>query len=285
MPAKTETARPKLTDVSALRMHRARAAGMPAPAWFLHEHAIDIIQERLQEVNRTFRETALVCGADTVAKAAFENATHVSDDDILDLPESAFELVLHIMGLHWANDPVGQIVQARRALRPDGLFIAVTFGGQTLNELRGALAEAETRVTGGLSPRVAPMGEVRDYGSLLQRAGFALPVSDSVSLSVEYETPLHLMQDLRAMGETNALDGRLRKFTRRSVIDGTCQAYSAAHTTRSGRVRATFELVFLTGWAPAASQQQPLKPGAASTRLADVLGVAEQSTGEKAGPD
>ncbi len=135
----------------------------------------------------------------------------VADADVLPLAAETHDLVVHALALHWANDPVGQLVQARRALRPDGLFLAALFGGETLDELRAALAEAEVEALGGLSPRVAPMGEIRDLGGLLQRAGFALPVADSRSFDVSYPTPVHLMRDLRAMGETNVMRDRLRR--------------------------------------------------------------------------
>jgi len=180
------------------------------------------------------------------------------------------------MALHWANDPVGQLIQCRRALRPDGLFIAVSFGGDTLQELRRALGEAEIAVTGGLSPRIAPLPELRDLGGLLQRAGFALPVADTVTLTVEYRDIWHLMRDLRAMGETNAMTARLRRPTRRAVFEEAQKLYAAHFAAPSGRLRASFELQILTGWAPDVSQPQPLRPGSAQKRLADALGTPEK---------
>lgn len=179
------------------------------------------------------------------------------------------------MALHWANDPLGQLVQCRRALQPDGLMIAVLPGGRSLHELRAALAEAEARVTGGLSPRVLPMGEIRDLGGLMQRAGFALPVADSLAQTIEYQDFRALLSDLRASGETNALAGRLRRFTGRGVLAAAGAVYAENFATTAGRLPATAELVFLTGWAPHESQQQPLRPGSAKARLADALGVPE----------
>jgi hypothetical protein len=170
---------------------------------------------------------------------------------------------------------VGQLVQARRALRPDGLCLMSLFGGQTLHELRSALAEAEVRVTGGLSPRILPMAEIRDLGGLLQRAGLALPVADSITLRVSYADPFALMRDLRAMGEGNALDARLRRPTRRAVLEEAARIYTELHADADGRIPATFEMIFLSGWAPDASQPKPLRPGSAQTRLADVLGGVE----------
>jgi len=262
-----------LTDRSALARNRARSS--KAPALFLHEQAIDEIEDRLQLVNKTFTAPAIVTGMPDIWQAAFHDATCVVDDDTLALIEGAHDLVIHAMALHWANDPVGQIIQARRALQPDGLFLAAFFGGETLHELRASLAQAEADLYGSLSPRVAPMGEIRDLGALLQRAGFALPVADSLPLTATYTSPLHLMHDLRAMGETNALTGRARKPMRRALLMRTCEIYQDSFGQEDGRIPATFELIFLTGWSPDDSQPQPLRPGSATARLADVLGAKE----------
>ncbi|MFD1913587.1 methyltransferase domain-containing protein [Halodurantibacterium flavum] len=263
-------ASPDLTDRHALALHRRRIAR--APELFLHREAAAEVQERLSEVNRTFTAPAIV----TPFPEAWDlpGAQVVPDDDILDLKPGAHDLVIHALSLHWANDPVGQMVQCRRALRPDGLFLAVLFGGQTLNELRRALAEAEAHVTGGLSPRVLPMGEIRDLGALLQRAGFALPVADSATTVVTYADPLRLMRDLRAMGESNALGARLRHPTRRAVMLEAIRRYAEHFPAADDptRIRATFEMIYLTGWAPHEGQQKPLRPGSAITRLADALG-------------
>jgi SAM-dependent methyltransferase len=203
------------------------------------------------------------------------DARIVPDTETLDLAEAAHDLVIHATSLHWANDPVGQLIQCRRSLKPDGLLIAATLGGRTLEELRSALGQAEIAVTGGLSPRVAPMGEIRDLGALLQRAGLALPVADSLPLRTEYKDALHLMHDLRQMGETNALDQRRRTPPPRAVFNEARRLYAENFPGQDGRVRATFELVFLTGWAPDPSQQKPLRPGSARQRLADALSVPE----------
>jgi len=262
-----------LTDRAALARNRARAAR--APALFLHAEAADEIEERLAEVNRRFTHPAVVTPFAKFWQARLPWAKIISDDEMLDLAPGAHDLVIHALCLHWANDPVGQLVQCRRALRPDGLFLGVLFGGQTLAELRACLAEAEVAQTGGLSPRVLPMGEIRDLGGLLQRAGLALPVADSVTRSVTYADAGHLMADLRAMGEGNALAQRLRRPTGRRLLAQAAARYGAAYPADGGRVRATFEMIFLAGWAPDPSQQQPLRPGSAMRRLADVLGGAE----------
>ena len=263
-----------LFDDTARAAHLARAAR--APALFLQEAVADEILDRLEEVNRTFRDVVVVTDWPQVWQPRLPGARLIPMTEVLPLEEASCDLVIHALSLHWANDVVGQIVQARRALRPDGLFLGTGLGGRTLQELRAALGQAETQVTGGLSPRVAPMADVRDSGALLQRAGLALPVADSTLYPVSYETPLALMRELRAMGEANAMTGRLKTFTRRAVMAEAMRLYSDHFGTEDGRVTATFEVVTLTGWAPSAEQPQPLRPGSAKTRLADALRVPER---------
>jgi SAM-dependent methyltransferase len=264
---------PQLTDRVALLRNRARAddAGL-----FLHELVAAEIKERLIEVNRTFNSVAIVTGFPDFWQKEFPDATVVADDEILALTPASYDLVLHMMALHWANDPVGQLVQARHALKADGLMLATCFGGQTLHELRASLAEAEAVVAGGLSPRIAPMGEIRDLGGLLQRAGFALPVADGTPMTASYGNLFHLMHDLRKMGETNALAHRPRHFTMRNIITEAASVYVENFGNDEGRIDATFEIITLTGWAPDESQQKALRPGTATTRLADVLGTQEK---------
>ena len=262
------TTPPRLTDRPALARNRAR---VDPTALYLHEEAILEVQERLALVNRRFTAPAIVTPFADLWQNFLPDARIVTDDEVLDLQPEAHDLVIHALSLHWADDPVGQLVQCRRALKPDGLMIALTFGGQTLADLRAALAEAEAQVTGGLSPRVLPMAEIRDLGALLQRAGFALPVADSFNRRVSHRDALHLMRDLRAMGEGNALAGRLRHFTRREVL---LRAASALPTDAEGRVVSDFEVICLTGWAPHESQQKPLRPGSAMARLEDALKAA-----------
>ena len=275
---------PELFDADLLALRRARARG----ADFLREAVAREVTDRLVEVNRTFLAPAIVgprgeVQAEAMRAAGLAEPLLRADAAVLDLAEGAHDLVIHALALHWANDPVGQMVQARLALRPDGLFIGTMFGGETLHELRAALAAAEVEILGGLSPRVAPMGEIRDLGGLLQRAGFALPVADAERFDVTYATPLDLMRDLRAMGETNVMRARLARPMRRDMLARACEIYAERFALPDGRIPATFEVLFLTGWAPAPSQQQPLRPGSAKARLADALGVAERGAGEKAG--
>jgi SAM-dependent methyltransferase len=268
---------PALTDLAALARHRARARTLPGhdDALFLHRLALADLEDRLTEVNRRFTNPAVVTGFPKIF-AEWRDSVVVPDDDLIALDPIAHDLVVHFMGLHWANDPVGQLVQCRRALKPDGLCLVVLPGGRSLQELRAALAEAEASVTGGLSPRVLPMGEIRDLGALMQRAGFALPVADTLVQTVQYRNFPALLSDLRAAGETNALSTRLRRFTRRDVLAEAARIYAGSYSTLEGRVTATAELVVLTGWAPHDSQQVPLRPGSAKARLADALGVPEK---------
>ena len=271
---------PTLTDRLALARHRSRARR--DPAFFLHQEVAAEAQQRLIGVNRTFTAAAIVTPFAEIWQDAWPAARIVADDEVLALVPGAHDLVIHALALHWANDPVGQLVQSFRALRPDGLFLGFAFGGQTLNELRACLAEAEAAMTGGLSPRVLPMAEIRDLGGLLHRAGFALPVADSLRHAVSYRDAWHLMADLRAMGEANALAARLRHPTRRAVLADAAARYAARFKRPDGRITATFEIICLTGWAPHASQQQPLRPGSAVQRLADALGATESAAAKPA---
>lgn len=271
MKMPSQTSQPILTDRAALTHARQRATDLDA--LFLHRLARDGIEERLDVVKRGLTDVAVVTGHPAAWSGLRKNARVVGDDDVLDLAPGAFDLVVHAMALHWANDPVGQLIQCRRALRPDGLLLAVFPGGQTLHELRAALAEAETAIRGGLSPRVLPMGDIRDLGGLLQRAGLALPVADAERHQVAYRSILHLMRDLRAMGETNALAQRSRQFLRRDVLAEAALRYPA--TSDDGGITATVELMTLTAWAPADTQPQPLRPGSARSRLSEALGVVE----------
>ncbi len=282
------SAPPVLFDRAALALRRARAA--KAPADFLHRVAADQISERLIEVNRTFTDAAIigpmaVFWRDVLQQTgALGAATLVEDAPVFDLAPGSLDLVIHALALHWADDPVGQLVQMRRALRPDGLMLAVFFGGQSLHELRTVLAQTEVALRGGLSPRVAPMGELRELGSLLQRAGLALPVADSVTLNITYADLPALIRDLRAMGETNVMTTRDRRPVPRNFFSTAARIYAESFPADTpGRIAATAELVFLAGWAPAQTQQQPLRPGSAQQRLADALGTTERPAGEATG--
>jgi len=289
-PSSASTGPPRLFD-RALWLDRRARRGLPAPGTdFLHEAAVESVEDRLGLITRRFARAALVWpGAPVWGRLAdhpsidrLEIAPPTADEALPLAPES-LDLAIVGLTLHWADDPVGLLVQLRRALRPDGLLLACTLGGETLTELRAVLAEAEAEEEGGLSPRVSPMAEIRALGGLLQRAGFAMPVADSETVETTYADAFALMRDLRAMGEANALRTRRRGFSRRATLARAAALYAAHFPAPGGRVRATFEIVALTGWAPGPNQPRPKRPGSATHRLADALGAAERSAGEKAG--
>ena len=295
-------------DRALLRKRRDRAAaGFEAYA-FLKDRMVEDVLDRLEAVNRTFRR-ALDLGAhdgrfaraltrrpglsgriETVFSADLSPAfaarapgpAFAADEALSPLADGAFDLVVSTLSLHWVNDLPGALIQIRRALTPDGLFIGAMFGGRTLQELRACLIEAEAEATGGASPRVSPFAETVDMAALLQRAGFALPVADIERLPVRYANPGRLLDDLKGMGETNALIARAPRALSRGVLMRALALYSQRFAGPDGKVPATFEVVVATGWAPHESQQKPLRPGSAKTRLADALGVEERSAGEKA---
>lgn len=271
----------KLTDRHALKAHRSRASFQDA---FLHEEAAFEIKERLKEVNKSFTSPVVVGSPQSPIAGLFPEAPVLPDSLDLGGERGAHDLAVHALALHWADDPVGQLVQSRLLLQPDGLFIGAMFAGQTLQELRTALAEAESRVSGGLSPRVLPMADLRDLGGLMQRAGFALPVADSRRVTVRYRNLAALVQDLRSMGETNALEARNRKAPSRELFRAAEDTYRTHFSDDEGYLIATFEIVFLTGWAPDESQPKPLRPGSAQARLADALGTSEQPAGDPVAP-
>lgn len=267
-----------LTDRKALDQHRRRA--LLRPEYFLYREIAADLKERLSEINKSFSKPAIVGGLTNPFEDVLRQPVTSKDTETLSLEKEAHDLVVHAMALHWSDDPVGQIVQSRLALEPDGVFVGIMFGGQTLNELRTVLSEAEARVSNGISPRVLPMGDLRDLGGLLQRAGLALPVADSRTITVRYKSLADLVRDLRGMGETNALSQRQRTTPRKRLFEKAEEIYRQHFSDEDGLLLATFEVVFLTGWAPSESQPKPLRPGSASQRLADALGTVEQPSGE-----
>jgi len=295
---------PVIFDRALIRCRRRRAAAL-GPATFLLDRAADDLAERLAAVLRRFDlvldlgtpgeaaraalrrlgSVGTVLRADALlpsAPARFEKFI-VADEEALPFVDGALDLVVSALALQSVNDLPGVLIQIRRALKPDGLFLAALFGGETLAELRQSFAAAESEVEGGASPRVAPFADLRELGALLQRAGFALPVTDVDRVCVRYASPLALMHDLRRMGATNALDARRCAPLKRATLMRMSENYAERFADADGRVRATFEIVWLSGWAPHPDQQQPLRPGSAKARLADVLGTREISAGEKAG--
>lgn len=272
----TRTA-PVLFDRALIGARRARAARL-GPATFLLDRVTEDLVERLGAVLREFSAAADVGTPDfRLAKmlggrmAVREVGLLGGGDERLDLAAESIDLAVSALALQFANDLPGVLAQLRRALRPDGLFLAALLGGDTLTELRQAFAAAEAEVDGGLSPRVAPFAGLRELGALLQRAGFALPVTDVDRLTVRYDNALALMADLRRMGATNPLADRRRTPLRRQTLIRAVELYAEHFSDPDGRIRATFEVVWLSGWAPHESQQQPLKPGSAKFSLADAV--------------
>ncbi|GGF01048.1 SAM-dependent methyltransferase [Aliidongia dinghuensis] len=288
-------------DQTAVRRHRERAALYPAESRFLGQAVRERLADRLHDVKHRFaRVLDLGVGDGGTAEllaAAGRSAEIVSFDpawrfarrhapavvgetEALPFRAASFDLVVSALGLHWTNDLPGALLQLRHILKPDGLLLAALYGGRTLSELQEVLMQAELDVSGGAAPRVSPFADVPDCGALLQRAGFALPVVDSETLTVTYPHLFALMQDLRAMGETNAQAQRRRGGSPRALFLRAAELYRQRFGDAEGRIPATFQLITLTGWAPAASQPQPLKRGSAAQRLADALGTEERPSGD-----
>lgn len=269
--------RPSLFDVRAVQASRRRARRIGGDR-FLDQAALDGLCDRLAAVTRRFDQGLWIGETLPPAMRPFAQHWSVRDFDsheVLNPDAGPFDLAVSLYSLQAINDLPGALIQIRRALKPDGLFLAALFGGDTLRELRESFAVAETEIAGGISPHVSPFADVRDMGALLQRAGFALPVADVERLQVRYRDFGSLVRDLRAHGQGNALVARQRHFLGRRVLDALI-AYYSAHHAQDGKLNATFETLYLTGWAPDQSQQQPLKPGTAKTRLSDALGTVER---------
>jgi SAM-dependent methyltransferase len=295
-------------DRCSVRAHRDRAAASIGEHDFLLREIGERLADRLDDVRRQFAVALdLGCHAGTLARlvgarggiqtlvqadlsprmaavAGARAAAVAADEEALPFRERSFDLVMSLLSLHWINDLPGALTQVRLALKPDGLFLAAMLGGQTLKELRSALMEAEIAEEGGLSPRVAPFADVRDAGALLQRAGFALPVVDTETITVSYGDPWRLFRDLRGMGESNAVIARRKTFSRRETLLAAARRYHDAVADADGRVPATFQVIYLTAWAPDPSQPRALRPGSARSRLAAALEAAEIPAGVKAAP-
>jgi NADH dehydrogenase [ubiquinone] 1 alpha subcomplex assembly factor 5 len=294
----------QLFDRGLLRRRRARFARELPQHEFLLSHVASEIADRIGAVLREFPR-ALDLGAyygvlgravaalPSVGEMIYAESAPalaalcprpsvVCDEDLLPFRDESFNLVVSGLALHRVNDLPGALVQIRRALRPDGLFMGAALGSRSLHELRYALLEAEGEEEGGASPRIAPFADVREYGALLQRAGLALPVSDADLLTVTYPTPRDLMREIRAMGGGNVLAARRKGPLSRRTLEHAEAIYRTRHATPEGRVVASFEIVYLMGWAPHASQQKPAAPGSATMRLADALGTTEHAAGDKA---
>jgi len=269
---------PKLFDRALLRMRQSRALKQER-ATFLLDRVTEDMEERLHAVLREFADVADVWTPGTALRTPsrdrFKSVTQIGLDDseqeTLPVQPESLDLVVSGLAFQFVNDLPGVLTQIRRALRPDGLLLAAMIGGDTLTELRQSFAAAEAELEGGVSPRVAPFADLRDVGALLQRAGFALPVTDVDRIVARYDSAFALMADLRRMGATNILVERRRTPTRRATMLRMAQIYGERFADPDGRIRATFDVVWLSGWAPHESQQQPLQPGSAKASLADAV--------------
>jgi SAM-dependent methyltransferase len=287
---------PLVFDRPLVRRRLARALHQ-GYADFLLVRAVEDLEERLSTVLRPFTLALDVGTPMPIAAGALrrsgraervirlspvpEPGSILGDEERLPFSGERFDLAVSLLSLHSVNDLPGSLIQIRRALKPDGLFIGALLGGSTLTELRQSLTQAESEVEGGVSPRVAPFADLRDIGGLLQRAGFALPVTDSDIVRVRYANAFALMRDLRQMGLTNALNDRRRTPLRRATLIRAAEIYAERFGEPDGRIPATFEIVWLSGWTPHESQQKPLRPGSAKMRLADALGVKEGTPAPK----
>ena len=290
----------KLFDSDLVRQRRLRAMREAAPgADFLMRHVCEDLAERLSTVERRFELAADLfsssalparalaasgkvreaVGVETDRELLGERKGLIAPPETLPFDPGSIDLAVSLLALQEANDVPGMLIQARRALKPDGLFLAALSGQGTLAELKDSLLAAETELSGGASPRVAPFADVREAGALLQRAGFALPVTDVEQLTVRYDSMFHLMRDLRGMGATNALAARSRRPATRAFFGRAAEIYAERFSDPDGRVRATFSIIWMSGWAPHASQQQPLRPGSAKVSLASVLGKKGEGSG------
>ena len=287
------TQAPHIFDRPLLTRRRDRAAANAAAHDFLLARVAQDFAERIAIVNRTFASgfnldahhgllsralrplpnVGALIDADLSSNmlAQCDGPTLIADAEALELSAGSLDLMVSGLSLHLVNDLPGALIQIRRALKPDGLFLAALLGGDTLRELREAWFVAEEELTGGVSPRVAPFADVRAMGGLLQRAGFALPVADTDTVTVTYQTPFHLMREIKAMGSSNMLTQRRRVPVTRTLLTRAADIYRERSSLPDGRIKATFEIITLTAWVPHESQQKPLKPGSATTRLADAL--------------
>jgi SAM-dependent methyltransferase len=263
---------PMLFDRALLRarLNRARRGG---PVTFLLDRVAEDMEERLQAVTRNFSDVADIWTPDELLRKPvadrFKSIARIEPDDTetLPLPPESLDLAVSALAFQFVNDLPGVLAQIRRALRPDGLLLAAMLGGDTLTELRQSFAEAEAECEGGVSPRVAPFADLRDVGALLQRAGFALPVTDVDGVVVRYDNVFGLMADLRRMGATNIMIERRRTPTRVATMMRMAQIYSQRFSDPDGRIYATFDVIWLSGWAPHENQPKPLRPGSAKTSL------------------
>ena len=263
----------EIIDKEALTKSRARS---DKEENFLQKLAIQDINDRLHLIKKRFKKILIISGNFYHWRNTFCDVDVIYDDELLKFPNKNYDLVIHGMSLHYSNDPVGQLIQCKSVMEKGGLFLGNFLGGQTLHELRDSIATSELELTGGISPRVLPMIDIRDAGAFLMRSGFSLPVADSTVHKVSYKKPTDLLYDLRRMGETNVQTDRLKKFSHRKLFSLMSDKYVSDQNSNKEEIEATFDLITLTAWAPSSDQPKPLKPGSASIRLADALNVTEE---------
>ncbi len=284
-----------LFDRALVAEHRRRAAGLDWPRHrFLFNEVAERVAERLLDINHSFSLALDLGGRDgafgeklitmkkvdrvirtDLTKATLDNATDatvVADEEFLPFKDNSFDLIGSVLGLHWANDLPGVLSQIARSLKPNGLFLGALFGIESLQELKACLIDAESEIKGGVCPRISPFTEIRDAGSLLQRAGLALPVTDTELITLKYEHPFALMHELRGMGETNALLSRQKHFTPRQILFRAAELYVENFADADGRIPATFQIIYMSGWSPHESQQKPIARGSGKVSLGDYLG-------------
>jgi NADH dehydrogenase [ubiquinone] 1 alpha subcomplex assembly factor 5 len=272
-----------------LRQRRQRRAAQFHNHDFLLQWANKQLSERLQMVKRDF-PLAFNIGAGKINDPkightiSMDNSTLIADEEFLPFGPSTFDLIYSALNLHSVNDLPGALLQIKQSLKPDGLLVAALFGGETLFELRESLMQAELELKGGASPRVFPFADKPQMGALLQRANFTLPVVDSEIITVTYADMFGLLRDLRGMGESNIIRGRHKSNPGKMLFARAAEYYRDKFSEPEGRIRASFEIIFLSGWSPHASQQKPLTPGSAKMRLADALDTQEIRSGEQARP-
>ena len=300
--SKNETSTVRIFDRQALELRRKRATTNFSAHDFMFQEVAERLIQRITDVKRKFG-LAIDLGArtkhlkqmlskeDSINKIIslglirdLKDYDLVGNEEVMPFKDASADLLVSNLVFHWTNDLVGTLIQCRQILKPDGLFLAALFGGNTLTELRQVMIEVENEISGGIWPRISPLIQLPDAAALLQRSGYNLPVADTDTITVTYSDAFSLMRDLRGMGETNAILARKQHFSKRSIFSQVAERYHMLFADSKGKMPATFQIIYLTGWAPDETQPLPLQPGTAAQRLADALDSTEQSAGDFAKP-
>ncbi|MBS41061.1 MAG: SAM-dependent methyltransferase [Rhodospirillales bacterium] len=300
--SKNETSTVRIFDRRTIELRRKRATTKFSAHDFMFKEVAERLIQRITDVKRKFGLT-IDLGARTkhlkqmLSKEEsinniisfglirdLKDCDLIGNEEVMPFKVASADLLVSNLVFHWTNDLVGTLIQCRQILKPDGLFLAALFGGNTLTELRQVMVEVENEISGGVWPRISPLIQLPDAAALLQRSGYNLPVADTDTITVTYSDAFSLMRDLRGMGETNATLARKRHFSKRSIFSQVAKRYHMLFADSKGRIPATFQIIYLTGWAPDEAQPLPLKPGTATQRLADALDSTEQSAGDTAKP-